>query len=103
MLKSEGYAVTALSDGSRALAAAIAEKPSLVITDVRMPGLDGYHFAQQLGEALGTDCPKIIIMTSRDTTAPSEKSAAALSGADAVLQKPFKTEELLKTVRRLLS
>lgn len=102
LLRTAGYQVTPLADGAKALESALASPPHLVITDVRIPGLDGYHFAQSLGEKLGPAVPKIIVMTSRDTTAPAEKQAAAFSGADAVVQKPFKTDELLKVVRRLL-
>ncbi|TPW19245.1 MAG: response regulator receiver protein [Elusimicrobia bacterium] len=103
MLRTEGYRVTPWADGAKALQSALESPPHLVITDVRIPGLDGYHFAQSLGEKLGAATPKIIVMTSRNTQAPAEKHAAVLSGADAVVQKPFKTEEFLKVVRRLLS
>lgn len=102
MLRTEGYEVSPHADGASALKAALENPPHLVITDVRIPGLDGYHFAQSLEERLGANKPKVVVMTSRDTTAPAERNAAALAGADAVVQKPFKTEEMLRLVKRLL-
>lgn len=100
-LKAGGYEVVCCTDGKKALAAALSERPDLVLTDVRMPELDGYHFAQALGDKYGTDCPKILIMTSRDVE--REKGVAMLSGAAAVIQKPFKLSALKAKIEELLA
>jgi len=99
-LTTEGYEVIACEDGGKALKAAMDVKPDLVLTDVRMPGLDGYHFAQELGDRYGADCPKIIIMTSRDIK--REKGVAMLSGAASIIQKPFKISTLKEQIEKLL-
>jgi two-component system phosphate regulon response regulator PhoB len=99
-LKSAGYEVVACSDGQKALDWTMDNRPDLVLTDVRMPQLDGYHFAEALGDKYGSDCPKILIMTSRDIQ--REKGVAMLSGATAIIQKPFKLSALKEKISELL-
>ena len=48
LLKPHGHRLLEAADGSQALAAARAEHPDLVITDVLMPVMDGYEFVRQL-------------------------------------------------------
>ena len=91
-LKRAGFEVTIRVNGKDALQAAEAGKFDLVLLDVMMPYIDGYHVASEISSRLGTDAPKIIIMTSRDTA--SEKGIALLSGACEVVQKPFSLDEL---------
>lgn len=100
-LKADGYEVVACSDGQKALDWAMSNRPDLVLTDVRMPELDGYHFAQALGDKYGSECPKILIMTSRDVQ--REKGVAMLSGAAAIIQKPFKLSALKSKISELLA
>jgi len=91
-LKRAGFDVTIRVNGKDALQTAETEKFDLVLLDVMMPYIDGYHVASEISSRLGTDAPKIIIMTSRDTA--SEKGIALLSGACEVVQKPFSLDEL---------
>ena len=91
-LKRAGFDVTVKVNGKDALQTAETEKFDLVLLDVMMPYIDGYHVASEISSRLGTDAPKIIIMTSRDTA--SEKGIALLSGACEVVQKPFSLDEL---------
>lgn len=101
-LTNVGYEVIPVDNGSSALKKAIELKPDLVLTDVRMPGLDGYHFAQALADEFGDECPKIIIMTSRDTESAREKGAAMMSGASDLVQKPFELPDLHAKIKALL-
>ncbi len=95
-----GYEVTAKVNGKDALQAAESEHFDLVLLDVMMPYIDGYHVASEISSRLGPSAPKIIIMTSRDTA--SEKGIAMLSGASDVVQKPFSLEELDSKVKAAL-
>ncbi len=90
--KRAGFIVTAKINGKDALQAAEADKFDLVLLDVMMPYIDGYHVASEISSRMGSDAPKIIIMTSRDVS--SEKGIALLSGAMDVVQKPFTLDEL---------
>jgi DNA-binding response OmpR family regulator len=98
--KRAGYNVTAKVNGKDALQAAEAEKFDLVLLDVMMPYIDGYHVASEISSRYGADSPKIIIMTSRDVA--SEKGIALLSGATDAVQKPFSLEELDGKVKQAL-
>ena len=99
--KRAGYNVTAKVNGKDALQAAEAEKFDLVLLDVMMPYIDGYHVASEISSRLGSDAPKIIIMTSRDVA--SERGIALLSGATDAVQKPFSLEELEAKVKAALA
>ncbi|MBI5744671.1 MAG: response regulator [Elusimicrobia bacterium] len=98
--KRAGYIVTAKVNGKEALQAAETEKFDLVLLDVMMPYIDGYHVASEISSRFGSEGPKIIIMTSRDVAA--EKGIAMLSGANDAVQKPFSLEELEAKVRAVL-
>ncbi len=95
-----GYDVTAKVNGKDALQAAEAERFDLVLLDVMMPYIDGYHVASEISSRLGADAPKIIIMTSRDVA--SEKGIALMSGANDAVQKPFSLEDLDAKVKAAL-
>jgi DNA-binding response OmpR family regulator len=98
--RGQGFAVTAKVNGKDALQAAESEKFDLVLLDVMMPYIDGYHVASEISSRLGSAAPRIIIMTSRDTA--SEKGIAMLSGANEVVQKPFSLDEMEAKVKAVL-
>jgi len=98
--KKAGYSVTITVNGKEALQKAEAEKFDLVLLDVMMPYIDGYHVASEISSRAGPDCPKIIIMTSRDVA--SERGIALLSGACDAVQKPFTLEELEAKIKAAL-
>jgi len=100
-LAKQGYEVTVCVDGAEALSAI--ERGGafdLLLSDVMMPGMDGYHLAQAVNEKLGAACPKILLMTSRDID--REKGLAVVSGSDATIQKPFKLADLRARISMLL-
>ncbi len=99
-LTSEGYEVLTAVNGKDALQMAMGNKVDLVLLDVMMPYIDGYHVAYELTNKLGANCPKIVIITSRDTT--REKGIALMSGAHEVLQKPFEMATLHETIKSIL-
>lgn len=98
--KKAGYSVTVTVNGKDALQKAESEKFDLVLLDVMMPYIDGYHVASEISSRYGADAPKIIIMTSRDVA--SEKGIAMLSGACDAVQKPFTLDELETKIKAAL-
>ncbi|MBI5244725.1 MAG: response regulator [Elusimicrobia bacterium] len=99
-LAHHGYDTLTASNGKDALRIAMAEKLDLILLDVMMPNLDGYHVAQEITDKLGHKAPTIIIITGRDTT--REKGIVLLSGAHEAIQKPFLMEKLRERVAAAL-
>ncbi len=96
LLEIEGYPVETAVDGEQALQAVERVRPSLLVTDLHMPNVDGQSLAILLHQR-GYD-PPIVILTG--TTRTPEQVAEAI-GADACLVKPFDPKALLETVERL--
>ena len=99
-LEHEGYAVTTATAGDDALRQLMLDRPDLLVTDVMMPGLDGYDLVDQLrrDEKL-CDLP-VIMVTAR--TADEDISKGFSSGIDIYIEKPFKPSELVAFVRRFV-
>jgi CheY-like chemotaxis protein len=86
-LEVAGLAVREAADGRQALARARSERPDLVLTDVRMPGLDGFQLAEALREDERTRAIPLIFISAED--APANRTRARALGALAYLTKPF--------------
>jgi PAS domain S-box-containing protein len=95
-LLSRDYAVTAVADGAAALRAARKAPPDLVLTDVMMPGLDGFALLQELRAHPETRGLPILMLSAR---AGEESRVEGMeAGADDYLVKPFSARELLARV-----
>jgi signal transduction histidine kinase len=96
-LLDDRYDVLAVPDGLAALAAAKEQPPDLVLTDVMMPGLDGFGLLRELRADTRTRTVPIILLSAR---AGEESAVEGLdAGADDYLAKPFSARELLARVR----
>jgi signal transduction histidine kinase/DNA-binding response OmpR family regulator len=99
-LLAEDYEVEAVSDGIAALAAARAHPPALVVSDVMMPGLDGFGLIRELRADPRLRTIPIILLSAR---AGEEARIEGLGkGADDYLVKPFSGRELMVRVATLL-
>lgn len=94
----QGYEVQTAADGSAGLRKVAEEHPDLVISDVNMPGVDGFTLCRQLREA-GDEVP-LILLTSRDHEV--DEAIGLDLGADDYVTKPFSTRVLLARVAALL-
>ena len=94
-----GLGVCAASDGVQALRMFEEHQPSIVLTDVRMPNMDGLALTHQV-KARRPDCPVIIVTGYGDE---STTVAALKAGASDFLHKPFQISELKDTLQRTLS
>lgn len=97
-LDADGFEVVTASDGKKALNLAMQEKFDLVILDVMMPHMDGYHVASEITQ--DPAAPPVLLLTSRDFS--QDQPAIKGSGAAAFLSKPFEITELLEVVRGLV-
>lgn len=76
------------------------EIPALIISDVRMPDMDGYEFIRALKNDRRTESIRIIILSSVDSSA--DKIRLLDMGADDFILKPFNPEEIKIRVGKLL-
>ena len=95
-----GFEVLTASNGKEVLQILRDQKVDLVLLDVMMPYMDGYHVAFEISSKMGDASPKILLITSRDLT--KEKGVALLSGAHDHLQKPFELDDLHRKVHELV-
>ena len=94
-LQFDGYRVTAVSSGEDALGELERHAYSLVLLDVRLPGLSGFDVCRRL-RSRGTRVP-VIMLTARSQEA--DRIAGLDVGADDYVSKPFSVRELLARVR----
>ena len=97
-LESEGFTVIPAYDGLAALDIADTDKPDLILLDIMMPMMSGYDVCRQLKSNPQTKMIPIICVTSAQS--PDTRNKARDAGAQALLLKPFATEELIAQVRR---
>src|ERR1700730_9748333 len=102
LLRHHGHRLLEAADGREGLAAAHAERPDLVITDVLMPVMDGYEFVRQLRLAPTTSGTPVVFYTAPYGASEARAHSLSLGGSD-VLTKPTESEEVLKVVGRALS
>ncbi|WP_430981437.1 nitrogen regulation protein NR(I) [Alkanindiges illinoisensis] len=96
--KEEGFNVTSFEEGQTALDRLEKEQPDVILTDIRMPGIDGLTFLSRV-KASHPDLPVIIM------TAHSDLESAVSSyqtGAFEYLPKPFDIDEALTLVSRAI-
>src|SRR3979409_1426671 len=98
ILTGEGYDVTTASSGEAAMKFAKEHRFDLVLTDLKMTGMDGIELLQHL---LGLDSAIIVILLTAHGTIDSAKEALR-RGAFDYLQKPYDRDALLGTIKRAL-
>lgn len=96
-LLGEHYEVEAVSDGQAALSSARARRPSLILSDVMMPGMDGFGLVEALRADDTLRSIPVILLSAR--AGEEAKVEGLQSGADDYLIKPFSARELLARVR----
>jgi DNA-binding response OmpR family regulator len=93
-----GHEVLQAHDGKQGAQAVETQRPGLVVSDVNMPGLDGFSLCRQL-RAQGNRVP-LILLTSRDSEI--DEALGLELGADDYVCKPFSTRVLLARAAALL-
>jgi CheY-like chemotaxis protein len=97
LLEAEGFRVECASDGLEALdRVAQGEPPSVILTDLHMPVMDGQHLCQELRRH-PTSCNIPVLVISSDIELPE---IAAMLEVEGYCCKPVKFDSLLDAVRR---
>jgi two-component system response regulator MprA len=99
-LETAGYEVRTAINGMEALDQIRSSPPDLVILDVMLPGIDGFGVCAMIKRDQRYSRIPVILLTARSQ--PQDRATGAALGADAHLLKPFRADELLAEVRRLL-
>lgn len=100
MLLSPSYRVSVYFDGAFALRGMADEAPDLVISDVVMPGMDGYELCSRIKSDLQLSHIPVVLVTAK--VAVESQVQGLAKGADAYVTKPFQPAYLLALVKSLL-
>ena len=97
---SSEFIVTDASDGADCLAKLPSCQPDIVISDVMMPGMNGFDLTRRIKEDISTSHIPVILLSAR--TSDDVRTEGYEYGADAYLTKPFRMEMLLARIKNLL-
>ena len=101
ILEKHNYRVLVAKDGKEAMGMVIEHSPSLVITDIVMPVMNGYDLCKEIKSRESTMNIPVILLTSFSR---SEDVMEGLScGADNFLTKPFQEDYLVSSIEQILS
>jgi len=100
-LRFAGFDVLLVTNGVEAVEVAEAERPDLVILDVRMPRMSGYEACRRLKENPQTASLPVVFLSAKGQD--SEIQQGLESGAEEYILKPFAPDELIQQVRDILN
>lgn len=98
---SEDYRIIQARNGKEGCDQAFSEIPSLIVSDIMMPEMDGIEMMKILKNDIRTSHIPIILLTAK--TSPLDQEEGYDSGADSYLMKPFSAKLLQSRIRNILS
>jgi two-component system, sensor histidine kinase and response regulator len=101
LLTAAEFQVVWLVEGTTAIKQIEILQPSLVITDIQLPGMDGYEIMSHLRQNLATRSVKILALTVK--AMPDDKERCLKTGADEYLAKPIQPEQLIDKIANLIA
>jgi two-component system, cell cycle response regulator DivK len=99
-LRRSAYEIDEAEDGREALAKALTRNPDVIVTETRLPGMNGFEFCRLLRDDPATRDVAILFVTGDALDSDAKRAQSA--GADAVLVKPCLPEDLAQEIRRVL-
>ena len=100
VLRGEGFEVTTARNGREALTNVAQSTPDLIVSDVRMPGMDGFELARRLRSTASFALIPIVFLSAKDET--EDRVEGFRSGVDVYLTKPFEPSELIAVIQGIL-
>jgi DNA-binding response OmpR family regulator len=97
-LESKGYPISVAYNGDEAMALFEKEKPSLVLLDVMMPGMDGWQVCREIKNSPWGKNVRVVMVTALQDW--MDKRQALETGADDFVEKPFELAKLGEVVER---
>ncbi len=101
LLESHHYKAKVTRDGQQALVWLSKHKPSLVISDIVMPEMNGFELCERIKSNERTEDIPVILLTSLSD--PEEVIEGLSCGADSFITKPYDNDYLISNIKRLLS
>lgn len=101
ILQPEGYQIIAAISGEEALRKISEQAPHIVLSDVKMPGMDGFELCRRIKRHPSSVFLPVVLVTGHK--GDSDKVAGIEAGADDFLPKPPSREELLARVKSLVT
>ncbi|WP_281612832.1 ATP-binding protein [Flammeovirga sp. SubArs3] len=98
---SQHYRVKTFNNGAECIKALEEEWPSLIISDILMPEMNGLEMCRQIKDDLQTSHLPVVLLTSQSSS--DEKIEGMSVGADAYLTKPFEMKQLVATIQNILN
>jgi len=99
LLEGQGYTIFCAGEGSEGFHMAKDEQPDLIITDLMMPGVDGFGLIRRLRQEVTTAAIPVIVFTAY---ADVEKPAARQLGANDIAYKPIQVDKLFAMISQWL-
>lgn len=100
-LSKRGYEVLSADDGQQGLATAIADSPDLIISDINMPGMDGWEFCWHVRKHEQLRQIPFVFLSDRDEI--SDRVRGLEIGAEDYITKPFVVEDLIGRMEVVMS
>jgi CheY-like chemotaxis protein len=97
----EDFTIDSVGDGTQALEHARTQRPDIVISDVIMPGLNGYELCQQVKADPNLQTVPFLFLKGTFESFDEEKARSC--GADGFIVKPFESQELIAKVKDLIA
>jgi two-component system cell cycle response regulator DivK len=101
ILKSEGHTVLSATDAETGLSLARGERPSLILMDIQLPGIDGLEAMAVLKRDNATRGIPVIALTALAMKGDEERIRAA--GCDGYIAKPMRYKDVLATIATQLA
>jgi signal transduction histidine kinase len=101
MVRRAGGTVVAAASAREGLGACLEHRPDVLISDIAMPGEDGYGLMAQLKGALGAQAPRVTIALTA-FAGPRDRARTSDAGFQAHVAKPFDPAELIGVITELL-
>lgn len=99
-LQEGGYTVISAYDAKEALTKAALHRPDVVVTDVVMPGMNGFELCRNLKKNPATEKLPVVLCTSKNQEL--DRLWGLKQGANVYVTKPFGREELIRAVKSLV-
>jgi DNA-binding response OmpR family regulator len=100
VMREAGFEVITASNGVEGLSAALKHQPSVIVTDVTMPGLDGFQLLRLIRARPALARMPVVFLT--DLASQEQRLRSYELGVDDYVQKPFTAVELIARVERVL-